>query len=296
MLPYYVLIGAPILFAFAHSLAADRPHFGLNRKNYGIPLFFTLYFLLLALRSSTIGIDTASYLSSFERSRYYPWHAIKEAMGWEIGFSYFTKLIACFTDNPQIYLGIIAAITVFPIARMYYRESEDDLSTIALFLIFPLFLMNFSGLRQAIAIAFAPAVYYATRERKLWRVFLLVAVATLFHSSAFVLLLLYPVYHMNLGPKHLWWLIPSFMITFFFSAQLYNLILRLLGTRYVERYAEISETGAYTMIILFALFVAYAFLAPSEDTLDEDTRGLRNILVLVLMIQLFAPSASSRCV
>ena len=43
------------------------------------------------------------------------------------------------------------------------------------------------------------------------------------------------------------------------------------------------------MLILFAIFTVFAFLIPDESQLDAETIGLRNFLLLSLVIQMFAP-------
>ncbi len=290
MIPYYVLIGAPLLFSFFHALRIDRndPLSTAPPKNYTIAFFFVLYFLLLALRHESIGVDLDGYIRAFTRFRGYSWGEAITSSRWEVGFVIFTKFIGVFTASPQIYVAIIAALCVFPVARLYYRESQDDITVMALFAVFPVFVMNFSGLRQAVAIAFTPAVYYAARNRRLVRAILLSLCATLFHASALALLLIYPVYHMKLRARHLIWVVPAFALFYVFRASLYFLLLPLLGSDYATRYTALADTGATTMLLLFVLFALYAFYAPNENLVDEDTRGLRNLLVLVTFIQTFA--------
>lgn len=289
MIPYYVLMGVPLLFAMFHSLSLDRPLRPLPKKNYTAVLFFVMYFLLLALRRQDIGVDTESYVRIFERIKDYSWAQATVATRWEVGFLAFTKFVGLITSSPQVYLAIIAGLCIFPMAYLYFHESEDDVTAIALFFVFPVFIMLFSGLRQSLAMAFSPLIYYTTRKRQLWRSLLLAAVAVLFHKSAVVLFLMYPLYHITLRPKHLYWLIPGFIFTFFNSARLYFLFTPLLGEDYASRYNELTQTSSTTMIILFSLFIAYSFLAPDEKLMDKDTIGLRNILVLVLFIQMFSP-------
>ena len=289
MLPYYFMIGVPLLFAMFHTISLDNPFHRLQKKNYTILFFFAIFFLLLALRNIEIGVDTSTYYSSFLRLRSLSWADAFTKSRWEVGFVALTKLIGTFTDEPRVYFAIIAAIYVIPIAVMYYRESEDDITAMALFLTFPIFGMGFSGMRQIVAMAFTPALYYTTRKKQLWRTLLLVLLASLFHNSALVLFIFYPLYHIKLRPKHLFWLIPGFVLTALYNTRLYSFIVPLFGTDYAERYSEITTTSSNTMIFLFIIFVAYAFWAPDENLMDKDMIGLRNIQVLVLFIQLFSP-------
>lgn len=290
MIPYYVLIGAPLLFSFFHALYNGRnDRFPTTpSKNYTIVVFFVLYFLLLALRHEDIGVDLDGYVYSFTRFQNYSWNEAIISSRWETGFVLLTKFIGTFVASPQIYVAIIAALCVFPVARLYYRESEDDITVMALFVVFPVFIMNFSGLRQAVAIAFTPAVYYAAKNRRLLRAILLSLCAALFHTSALALLLIYPVYHMKLRARHLIWVAPAFVLFYFLRTTLYSVLLPLLGDDYATRYTTLTETGATTMLLLFIAFALYAFYAPNENLVDEDTRGLRNLLVLVTFIQTFA--------
>ncbi len=288
MIPYYVLIGAPLLFALFRSLSFDRPLHPFPQKNYTTAIFFFLYFLLLALRRADIGVDTSSYVQSFSRFVNLSFADAILTTRWEVGFVFITKCLTFFFSSPQLYLAVMAALCTYPVAYMLYHETEDDASSLVLFLIFPNFIMLFSGVRQSLAMAFAPLVYYAVRERRLWRALLLAAAASTIHTSALILFVMYPLYHMKLRPKHLFWLIPGYIFTFLNSTRLYFLIKPLFGESYAANYGELTQTGATTMIILFSLFIAYAFIAPNEELMDPDTLGLRNILVLVLFIQMFS--------
>ena len=154
--------------------------------------------------------------------------------------------------------------------------------------------MLFSGLRQSIAIGLVVPAFYFTKERKLWKFLGITILALLFHHSAFMMLLIYPIYHAKLTPKHLLWLIPCLGLALLFNTSLFSFILRFLEFFLGEDYStyEMTQTGAYTMIILMALFVAYSFIMPDEEQMDEMTRGFRNFLVLSLFLQLFAPISS----
>lgn len=286
MLPYYVMLAAPIAYAGFQLLLRER-RFAVN-KNIPILIFFTLYFLLLALRGRDVGSDLYVYLTNFKRMSWTAWGSITEIEE-DVGYAALVKLVSELSGNQrQIFVAVVAAITVIPVMILYYKEAEDPLTTIALFLTFPVFIMNFSGLRQAIAIAIGVPAFYAVQKKRRLLFLLLVVAASTVHSSAVLLLLMYPVYHMNMRPKHLLVLIPAVLATYLFRSQLFSFALNVLGDDYVERYSDTAETGAYAMIFLFALFVAYAFIMPDESEMDSTTVGLRNFLVLVLFIQLFS--------
>ena len=294
MLAYYIMILTPILVSVLYWLWRKKTRNTEPAKNWAIAVFFAIYFVLLALRHSTIGSDTQRYILIFEHMAQTPWRSVFQYSSNDWGYYLINKILAGFIRNPQLILAIFAALTVIPLGYLYFRESEGPLVSMALFLVFPVFLMLFSGLRQSIAIGLVVPAFYFTKERKLWKFLGITILALLFHHSAFMMLLIYPIYHAKLTPKHLLWLIPCLGLALLFNTSLFSFILRFLEFFLGEDYStyEMTQTGAYTMIILMALFVAYSFIMPDEEQMDEMTRGFRNFLVLSLFLQLFAPISS----
>ena len=65
--------------------------------------------------------------------------------------------------------------------------------------------------------------------------------------------------------------------------------LGVLLARFSGYDASITQTGAFTMLMLFVMFAVFAFLVPDDATLDAETIGLRNFLLLSIVLQMFAP-------
>lgn len=290
MTPYYILITAPLIFAFGYELYYERYNILVKKKNYTILIFYAIYFILLAFRSDNIGSDTYSYLMHYAAmpkiSLKGIWGTYKDS---DIGYYLFTKILSVFLKNTQWLLIIVAAITTIPFAYLYYKETKNSLVTIALLMVLPNFQMNFSGLRQAIAIAFVvPGVYFIQKKR--WKMFvLMVILATLFHKSAFIMLVMYPIYHCTIKIKHLMIIVPLGIVVYRFNTQIYLLMASLMGGRFEERYAYVTETGAVTMLIVFMLFTVYAFVLTNSRMMSDDEKGYRNLLLIASFMQMFAP-------
>ena len=152
------------------------------------------------------------------------------------------------------------------------------------------FIMIFSGLRQAIATSIGLLAYEFVRKKKIFGFFFCVILACGFHHTAFMLLALYPLYHMNLKRKNLWFVIPVLLIVFVFNAQIFTFATDLLTLFFGEGYdTEVEATGAYTTLVLFAFLAVFAYLIPDEKYMDKETIGLRNILLMAVVLQCFAP-------
>ena len=53
--------------------------------------------------------------------------------------------------------------------------------------------------------------------------------------------------------------------------------------------AVITPTGAYTMLFLFIMFAILSYVIPDEKTMDKEMLGLRNFMLMAVVIQCFAP-------
>ena len=285
MLPYYIMVGVPILFYLLYG--GTNQYFNNEKKQRAtLWIFFVIVFLLLALRHKTIGVDLSSYLPRFESVKKLSFSQIFKEFDDEYGYWIFNKIISLLTGDKQWFLTIVAAVTLVPLAKLYIKESEQALLTISIFLIMPNFGMMFSGLRQTLAIAIVAISFKYVKEKKLIKFILLVALAMTFHTSAFIAFLIYPFYHMNITKGKLFAFIPAIILVLIFNKPIFEFLLEFLG-EYGERY-EYEETGAYTMIILFILFVVFSYFSPDESKMDKEAIGLRNIGVFSLMLQIFA--------
>lgn len=284
MYPYIILVAAPILCAVVLRECRVKPQIG-DRISLG--LFFTLLLMLLVLRAPTIGRDLSTYQIYFTQALESGWSTVKTG-GLEPLYMALNVLVSKFTDSFQIFLAVVAVLTVVPIAISYLRNAKDAVLTILLFLNLSVFIILFSTLRQAMTMALGLIAYELTKRKK-WYFFLPTVVLAFFiHKSALVLLMLYPLYHIRISRRWMIGIVPAYVLLFAFSRQIFSFCLRLISDFY-GHYATIEDTGAYMMLLLLVLLSVFAFSIPDEARIDRETAGLRNLLLLTVVIQTFAP-------
>lgn len=285
MLVFYILLLIPL--AMQH-FSIKGIKFDYQKKNIrALAFFFIFLTILVMLRHESIGNDTQNYINKFVRYSNLNWGRVHQ-MSFEPGYSYINKIISLVTDEPQVFLGITAVITSALIFPTYKRLCVDSSLTIVLFCVMSTFTMMFSGIRQMLAIGIGFVAYEFTRKKKLIPFVFAVLLAMTFHTSAFMLVFMYPLYHAKITQKWLLAVVPSLAVVYVFNVQIFS-FLSLFIERYTEYNTKITETGAYTMIILFAAFTVFSFLVPDEASLDSETIGLRNFLLFALVLQMFAP-------
>ena len=288
MLPYYLLLLLPLLtygvFAF---ILKNKP----LANKLSLACFFAVLFFLLALRSDTVGIDVRGYEYYFHKIAATEWKAL-HSIDIEFGYTLFNKIISVFTSSFQIFLAIVALVTVAPIALVYLKDSEKPDISIILFINMSTFVLMFSGLRQAISISIGLIVYYLITHKKgllpTVASALLILVALSFHISAVVLFLMYPLHYIKISLKWLLFIVaPAYLFVFIFNKSILSFAMTLLPEKYAKY--SIESTGAYTMILLFAAFIIICYIIEDPEKTDKITSTLRNFLLFALAVQLFAP-------
>ncbi len=286
MLPYYILVGIPFFCSLFSYINQDELH--IKKKNYEVIVFFALYFIILSLRDITIGVDLTSYSYYYEQIGNIQWNDLKN-YNLEFGYVLLNKIIYSLGFDFNFFLSIVALIVCIPTAYLYKKESDDGVITILLYLTSTsIFVLNFSGLRQVIAITFAVPAYYAVKNKKLIRFLIFVFLASLFHISAWIMVAMYPAYRIKIEKRGLFVIAPILLLIFIFRIPIFNFLLQFLSDKYQDLYGKTTQTGAVMMIILLGLFVVFSFVFTDEEKIDDDTNGLRVFLIISFALQLFS--------
>ena len=259
-----------------------------RRNKMTIFLFFAGLLILLMLRDITVGRDLIEYKKIFEKCAASSFKGLKK-FSWEIGYTIYNKLISFVSEDYRFFLIVTAIITVFPIYKLYAKETKHSFLLIVLFINMPCFLMIFSGLRQAIAISIGILVFFALENKKYVLSALLLLLATCFHTSAYILILIYPTYFLKIKTKHLLFVIPLMIGIYAYRISLFKIIINVAPERYEEFYGEIQETGAIGMMILFLIFSIFSFVVLDEKSMTQKDYSLRNFLLISTMLQFFVP-------
>lgn len=249
-----------------------------------ITVFFSILLFLTAFRSHHVGADTINYVNMFRR--FSSWSFAKNLNYKEPAFAILCKVISLFTKEYQVLVVVVAIISTVPVAIVYYQEIEYPMTTIALLVNISNFYMFFSGMRQSIAIALGMIAFLFTRHRKLIPFLLVSVLAFLFHRTALILFLMYPLYKLRLYKKSLFIVIPTMALIFIFNKPIFAALQGIISD--YEGVGN-AETGAITMLLLLIAFSVFSFIIPKDSNLDDVSIGMRNFLLMVTVVQMFVP-------
>ena len=291
MLPYYLLIFFPFFCEWVeYILHPNREHISSGkRSNFPIIVFFVIWFVMLALRHSTkCGWDLPQYEYYFYNVAELSFFEIFESYDTEQLFFVFNWIVAYINPDFRLFLVVAAFLCTGVVGWFYYKKSEFSLLTILLFITNSCFVMFYSGLRQSLALLLVVPAYYFTIKKRLFPFILTVILAKYIHNSAIMLALLYPVFHIPLRSKHFLLIMASVALFFLLKVPLFNYVAHFLSDN--DKFSNVYavETGASSVWFMFLLFLMYSFLLLDDSKMNSESLGLRNILVILTLVQSFA--------
>lgn len=264
-----------------------------KKHNISKSIFFIVIFVMWAaiigLRHPSMGHD----LRYGDSNGYWAMYSVIGRSSWkralqdtfahyEQGYVVYNKLLYTFSKNAQFLLIVSAIIAMGAIMWLIYKYSKSPLLSVIVYLSLPAFLINFSGIRQGIAVAITMYSFRFIKEKKLIPFILWVLLADWFHSSAIVFLAAYPIYHIktqrNMMKVGSVLLLP---IVYVFRAPLFNMLAGLLG-----KDDTATATNAFMLFLFFALI--YVFCLLFEDRENKEQIGYRNLFYVACVCQVFS--------
>lgn len=170
--------------------------FLLNHKTKSKFLFvacaFISLFLISALRSPQIGADTKGYITLFNTLKTFDIPDILNTeLYFEKGYLIFNYFIHYFSSDSRLLLLISSFIIIFSIARLIYKNSVSVFLSFYLFITMAYFYSSMNILRQYIAVAILTWSYDLVKQRKPLLFLASVVLASSFHNTAIVFLIVY---------------------------------------------------------------------------------------------------------
>lgn len=275
-----ILLGTPILTNSNRTPEKKR-----KKSTIYITLLITL---VIGLRHPSMGWDLQyqmpyGYFWSFEGISKLSFADVISGTPWqnyEWGFILYNKLLSYVSVNESWLLFMSAILSYVPVGIMIGRHSKDPVFSWILYLGLPCFLMPFSGLRQGIAIGIVTLSFRYIQQRKPIKFAIVILIASLFHSSALIALITYPLYHLKLKPKIRIWSIPVLMFVYVLRRPLF-----VVASRLFKKNARIDDNNAITLFLVFTLIYMFCTVFLKND--DQESAGFLNLFYFACICQAF---------
>ena len=234
--------------------------FGNERYKGAKTIYFTvisiLLILLACLRNKTVGNDVQNYVYFFNlvnesNFKDYISKGIFEPL--YVVLNYFVKI---FSTDYHVFLSVVALFIYIPLFNYIKKNSNNYLLSFSAFYGFLFFFESLSGLRQYISIGLIIYSIKYVKEKKMFKFILLIFLSFLFHRSAIICLIIYPLYYMkNNGIKNFLFLSFTIIISTLFYSYISSLLVSAnIYSNYVDRLGSVHVASILGAIINGIIF------------------------------------------
>lgn len=266
-----------------------------NRKKNKLFLNIAVFFLffIAATRAIGFGTDVIRYINIYEGLNNISLSSLLSIFfNGNLNDPFFyisSKFISLAGGSYRIWLALLSGIFVFSVARIIKKYSPYPLISIVGLISLGYFYFSLTGLRQTMALSFILLSYPYLRDKKLKGFMILVFIGSLFHSSALIFLISYPLVNMKIGIKHVILIISALITSIFFEGYIRSLV-ALIGwtdnlSEYVSQESSLSYSG---LIIQLIIFVFCIFFSKNILKKNKEDLSLYNLLLLGMIFQAFA--------
>lgn len=277
-------------FAYAFLIFFSFIFYKSKQKTQIICLFgFIIWVLIIGLRHPSMGVDlqygkSTGYLAVYEFIAEAPWEDVlhKQFLNYERGYIIFNKLLSYLSQNSQMLLFSSAIIAIGSVSLLIAKNSKSAILSFVLYCGLSVFMLTFSGIRQAIAISITILAFFCIKKKKIFLFILLTLLASAFHASALVFLIAYPIYYIPANKPILKFLsVPLLLIVYLLRNPLFSLFSRLF-----KENAQNDENGSFMLFFFFTII--YIFALFFENKLNHVEIGYRNLFYVACICQAFS--------
>ena len=225
--------------------------------------------LMIGLRYKGVGSgDTAFYYNNWEKMSRVSWNdlpRVLQSVDLEYGYQIIVWFLSHLFSDGQwllIFSGIFFSLSV---CLFIYRNSKNPVMSLIVFNCLGLFNFMVQGLRQAIAMSICLFAYEQCKKNHFFKFALLVAIASLFHASAIVFILVYFLSKFKLNFIQM----GILAILTFIGVQLLPYVFNLLNVVMNENYDlnSASESGGIIATLIYVVIILFGLLF--KDISDE---------------------------
>lgn len=205
-------------------------------------------------------------------------------------FNILMLIIKRYFNSFIFFLFVVAIFQIYAIYKFAYENSDDYFYCIYVFLAFGIYDLGLSAIRQFIALSFFLLSFKQIKDKKFFKYFIYIILASMFHSSAIILLLVYPFINVNISIKKKIFLLifMGIAFTFFIHNGLYERFLINYIPGYIYKYENIgSELNSnYTVLLISLLLIIADYFLLSKKRMSRSYND--TIYCYILLLCLFS--------
>lgn len=270
-----------LFFASIFILGTVPLFFGKDKKIFKIlaallPVLF-IYFISV-LKSNDVGIDTSVYAEYYEGAKNVPFSSMLNYHGWEPLFSFFMVSFAKMGLPFRVFQAFLYLLIYVPLFFFVLKHDKLPGLSLVLYSMFSFLVLNFSALRQSVAISLCMLAILLLAKKKIINIIfgiLSICIGVLFHYSTIVFFLAVPLMFIRNPLKAIPFAIMIILFVFAFSPLIYTFIANITN---LSDYVPILRTDAwetFAAYLLILILLVMIFKKDSKMVIFLDKFGLK---------------------
>lgn len=244
-------------------------------------------FIVLFLRKYNVGSDLGRYHTLYDM---YGRMTIREIVETNqiinLGYCLYNHIVYSISrGNYQFFIALTSLITIIPVTRLIIKSVGYSNYSLLVYVCFGYYAFQFSGLKQAIAMAVLSKAYLCIVEHRKYPFYIYVLFAALFHVPSLVFLPAYYIAHHEFDTTSKAISVIIVVIAYLLRGRIVGLLLDNYES-VVDLYGTV-RAGGKVLLILAIVIYGYLFCLPEEFRIDE-TRILWRFMIVSAIIQSFA--------
>lgn len=286
--PYFINITLILfLFIFLKYLKVDN-----KLINRIIIIVSAINWIFLSgFRALNVGADTINYKNMFERTSFTSWNEIfgfflkmfsSRGQGRDPGYELIVKTIQLISLDYQVFLFIIAIITIVPLSIWIHKNSKEPLTSFMVFNVLFFSFFAITGIRQTLAMVLIVFIGYRfVLKRKLIPFLITSFIAFTIHKSAIVFVPFYFLSNVKSQRWHLYLALLMFGFLMIFRNQYFKILAMAGG---FDNYDVYASGGPKVFTLLLAGIILLIIWKVDFNENNPKTNSYINATILALLL------------
>lgn len=222
MIIYIILVLIITILGFILKPKRNEDKLNNNSKIF-LTITFLLLFIVSGFRSKLIGVDTWQFYNAFSRIASVDFKQF-DIFRYEYGFTFLCWILSKIINNPQILLISTAFFINFSVLHFIRKNSNNIFASVLIYIFLNFYFSYMNIMRQAIAISIILWGYEFLKDKKYLKYTICCIIASLFHESALLALLLIVIKKIKFNKKTILVTIALIVLSLLYGNQFFNII------------------------------------------------------------------------
>ena len=261
-----------------------------KRKKNGCIILALACILVAALRGSTVGTDTASYIRDYKLNEMYSYEEWYDLYDLNPGYFFLSKFFFDIGCSVQVWFGFVAFLYVGSVTKLIYRFSQNIGLSYIMFVTLGFYSFSLAGLKQTVAMAIVLYSFNYLYDSKYIRLFACVGLATFFHYTSLIFAFVFIIAIMKKNKFIYLFLTVGFAIVVFNMRSIFGAAVDVLDQEHYRMYLSSDYKYSPTTFVVLAavLLISFVYLKTYRDVDYKESVMMYSIMYLGVITQLFS--------